>query len=296
MSGHAQRNETCVFDISAGHTLGTDPNAFARLKPVEKIPAWWLQSGTGLGTYAGSYAMWKGKLWAAPKTFYETAPKNETLLVAIDGEKLVVQGLRGQAFGGFVKPATGDPYIGAGGNDSGQGGSYGPTLGTLAGQSLVDYPWQPTTWENRALRPANYRLDPLAKEKGDVWYCFNPRPDADGVLQGRWAADQVYGAGVVHSTGIYRWVCLGVGDINYAYQTRCLSKRYQNAVYRYHPTTYQLLDITNWGTDGEHGPDARLIAGGELSPDGKLLYVMQGYAWKAGLYTVEPILWVYEVK
>ena len=136
-----QWNTACVFDITGGHTLGTDFNLYRKLKPIEKIPAWWPKAPSALSTYAGSYMMRNGKLWVVLKNFYDMSPKNETTLMARDGETITVAGLRGQAFGGLVKPATGEPMLGSGGNDSGSGGSFGPTLGTMAGQNLVDYPF-----------------------------------------------------------------------------------------------------------------------------------------------------------
>ena len=143
----------------------------------------------------------------------------------------------------------------------------------------------------------HYFRVPTPTNPDPQWYCHNPKDtDGDGVAEGKWAADQIYGSGVIHSTGIYRWVTLGVDEINYSFQSRCLAKKWQNVVYRYHPTTYQLLDITDWSVEGIHANNAKFIAGAELSPDGKLLYVMQCYMWKSGIYTVDPVLFVYEVK
>lgn len=239
---------------------GTDPSTWATLQPTRTIPAWWDYG------YTSGLLFWRGKLWAAPKVYYDTAPPQTMVIIAEDGESLTLN-LPRQAFAGFVKRGPGlDPFIGAGGDESGSGGTRGPSLATLDGQRLIEYgrpfqlaePGDPLAhWNDVAPREPNY----FAEDGSDGWLSFEPRV-INGVLEGRWAADRVFGGGLVLPEGVTFFPWMGTGPLNYGRQEPTFgawSKR-RTYRYRYDATTYQLIDYEKTGL-GE-------VRGQELGPDG----------------------------
>lgn len=310
MAGHGQRRETKRYTLGA-YTAGNDLNVYRIISPTETIPKFWVESENGQGTYADNYYFSDGVLWVAPRTFYEMNPKNETTIFPLSISsasrtpvtQITVNGLRGTAFGGFVKQAGKFPMLGGGGYESGQGSAFGPTLGSFKedystpgkfnGTSLIDYPWSGAgDFFKRAPRFPNYTPVTI----GDTWVALHPRDiNGDGKNEGCWASDIVKSGGIAHSTGIYYWACMGTGKIDYGYQSACLATSFQNVMYRYHPTTYKLLDFVEF-PGGTVPNDPQAIIGSDISPDGKYLYLMQGNQWNGGMYKVDSVLRVYAIK
>jgi hypothetical protein len=264
---------------------GRDIESWPILRPNRAISRWWQD-----GCYAHSLCWWKGKLWASPRHPYDTAPPPTLELSTSDGEKLVVKAGR-QAFSGFVKRGPNqEPYVGAGGHESGQGSSKGPTLATLQGQILIYHDVR-DGWNGREKREPNYH----SITGKDEWYCFNPRM-VNNVLEGRWANDHVFGGGLVLPEGICFWPSMGIGTIAYAPQVpgsgQTTNFAYDdspkwnwNYLYRYDPKTYKLLDHSLWSKTGA-------ISGQELDAQGRI-YLAERNAWKSELYTVDPVVRVY---
>ena len=306
MVGHAQRNEVLEYNLP---TMGTGSNvdAWPRVDPVRTIQGWW-PKGYGYGL-----AFWQGKLWVSPRVFYDTPPSSgESLSIyAQDGEARNFPGLLRQSFSGFVKRGPGlDPYIGGGGSESGQGISAGPTLATIAGQSLVSYRWLNDPgpnleyWNTRPPREPNYHAttvtsiaDPNPILGADSWMAWEPRV-IGGQLQGRWASDKIFGGGLVLPEGITYWAWMGTGVLNYSTQWYTFSandgQHDKTYTYRYDPSTFQLLGYeaqpqfdTNTATNA-----ITAVLGQELGPDGKV-YLAHGYQWQSGAYVTDVALKVF---
>jgi hypothetical protein len=286
MIGHAQRNEVLEYDLPAMGS-GSDVEKYPRVDAIKRTAPWWT------GGYANGLILWKGKLWAAPRTFYDITPPDTLTLFAQDGEQLTLKIPR-QIFSGFVKRGPGmDPLIGCGGYESGQGSSSGPSLATLDGKSLIQFGWPaepgsvgsnglPANWNRRAPREPNYSCDV------DSWVAWKPRT-INGMLQGRWASDCIYGGGLVLPEGITYWAYQGTGDLNYGRQrpTFAAGGMERTYEYRYNASTY--------GFNGYFArPDLGYepIVGQELAPDGKL-FLAHGNQWKSAGYTVDVALKVY---
>ena len=148
MAGHTQRNEVYEYTLPA-HGTGTDINTWPKVDKVRVIKGWW----PGVEGYANGLVWHKGKLWAAPRVFYDMKPPNVTKLYATDGEVMTIQ-LPRQQFAGFVKSAK-DLQLGCGGYESGQGSAFGPTLATLDGKVLINHSFR-STWDQREKRDPNY--------------------------------------------------------------------------------------------------------------------------------------------
>lgn len=273
--GHAQRREVCEFDLPA-HGTGVEITSWPKLKPTRTIQGWWKDG------YANSLAYHDGKLWAAVRKYYDTAPPATLTLFSDTGESKTIK-LPRQQFGGFVKSAGQFPELGCGGYESGQGSAFGPTLATLDGKSLIRHSFN-ANWDAREKRDPNYY--PVGNK--DTWSALEPRLN-NGVKEGRWACDRIYGGGIRLKTGIYYWPSMGVGDIDYKRQNETFAATNTTYQYRYDPETYKLL---GWKKLPELGP----ILGQEISPDGKLLYLSEGKAWKSGRYKVDPVVRVYLIK
>ena len=251
----------------------------------------------------------EGRCGCLPRVFYDTPPSStEPLtLYAMDGEKINLP-LHRQAFSGFVKRGPGlDPFIGCGGYESGQGTQSGPSLATLAGQRLISYGWpgEPGAnlehWNERAPRAPNYRplagfanlADKTPGVPGDSWVGWTPRV-VNGQLQGRWASDMIFAGGLVLPEGITYWPWMGIGDLDYRWQTYTFALVRHTYAYRYDPRTFQLLGYeaqpqfdTNLDVNG-----ITAVLGQELGPDGKV-YLANGYQWASGTYKADVALRVY---
>ena len=274
---------------------GLDLNAWPAVAPVRRIPLFLTpESGQIVGPgqeqiYGNGLAYFRGKLWVAPKVYYDTATPATLRLHAEDGEILTLN-LPRQRFSGFVKRGPGlDPYVGCGGYESGQGSCSGPTVATLSGQRLLEYGWPGLPganlehWNERAPREPNYSI------AADDWVAWNPRM-VSGELQGRWASDRILGGGLALSDGIWFWPWMGTGELKYANQTYTFAPYELNKTYayRYHPTTFQFID---YQVLSEFGSSP--IGGQELGPDGKI-YLAQRDQWNSGnTYATDVALKVY---
>lgn len=276
MVGHGQRNEVYEYDLPE-HGTGSDPAAWPRVNMVRKIPGWWE------GGYANNLAFHEGKLWAAPRKFYDMKPPPNLVLFAMSGETKNIF-LPRQEYGGFVKsPGSKFPEVGGGGYESGQGSAFGPTLAKLDGTRLIHHDMS-GKWNTREKREPNYY--PVGHKDG--WTALEPRT-INGKIEGRWACDRIYGGGIRLPTGIYYWPQMGIGDIDYKRQCRTFAATNVTYQYRYHPESYKLIDWKPFDGLGA-------IVGQDISPDGKLLYLNEEHIWKSGIYKVDPALRLYEIK
>ncbi len=312
MVGHAQTDDILEFNLPAMGT-GTDVSAWPRVDPVRTIPGWWPKG------YAHGLLWWQGKLWASPRVFYDQPPSSEEGLTiyGIDPsnlgagvETMTFSSLRRQTFTGFVKRGPGlDPLLGGGGYESGQGTVSGPTLATLDEIVRFSYQWldQPGAaledWDTRAPRAPNYTpligyanlADPAPGYPGDSWMGWVPRT-IDGVLEGRWASDRIYGGGLVLPDGITYWPWMGTGDLDYRNQTYTFAPNNRNRTYRYRydPVTFAFLGFeaaeefdTNLNNDS-----ITAVLGHELDADGNI-YLAHGYQWASGPYVTDVALKVF---
>lgn len=271
--GHEQRNEVYEYQLPAMGT-GSDYSQWPAVTRTQTIAGWWT------GGYGSGIIFKDGQLRVCPKKFYDTTPPTVTEIFAQDGTLQTVSVPR-QRFGGFVK-GVGSLELGGGGYESGQGWARGPTLAKLDGTKLIDFP-QTSVPVNCCPREPNYwPADPSQS----AWVCMGP---VDG--KGYWSCDRVPGGGLRFSHGVYYWATMGIGDLNYSRQNETFAA--ENKVYLYHfdPATYQLKGWKEW-----HVNPALRVRGQEISPDGKYVYLTRTNAWKSGIYVVDPILEVYEVK
>jgi len=272
--GHSQRNEVAEIDLPEAYGTGSDVNAWPILNPTRIIPGWWQ------GGYANSLAFIDGKLWAAPKSGYDTNPPNSTTLYAMTGETLAIP-LPRQRFSGFIKSATGVEF-GCGGYESGQGYAYGPTLATLDGQVLMNRD-NTNSWDKRERREPNYFRSTTPGNY--TWVALDPVDiDGDGDLDGCWACDRIYGGGLRFSHGVYYWPHMGCGEINYNWQTPTFGATTKTYQYRYDPASYSRIGWKEF--------DGGRVVGHELMPDGKVCLSI-GSAWTQGTET-KPAIKFYE--
>jgi len=277
MVGHGQRQEVYEYDLPE-HGTGSNPASWPRVNIARTIPGWWPED-----CYANNLSYHEGKLCAAPRKFYDMKPPPNLILFAKSGEAKNVF-LPRQEYGGFVKSSGGKfPEVGGGGYESGQGSAFGPTLARLDGTRLIHHDMS-GKWDTREKREPNY----YPVERKDGWTALEPRT-FNGKKEGRWACDRIYGGGIRLPTGIYYWPQMGVGDIDYKRQNRTFAATDITYEYRYHPETYKLL---SW----KPLPDVGSIVGQEVSPDGKLLYLNEAFAWQSGIYKADPVLRVYDIK
>lgn len=277
LAGHAQHRYINVYDLPP---MGEGPDSAAwpaLWRNATTIPTFW--DGDRDGDAYG-LCWWKGKLWVAPRVFYDTTPSPDLRLYATDGEVLTVP-LPRQKFAGFVKRGPeAEPLIGGGCYQSGQGWASGNTAATIEGKVLLTWgnPAMPVTaadWGARQPRPANYSV------KTDSWVGWNPR---DG--EGRWASDRCYGGGLVLPEAVTYWCRLGTGDLDYARQSETFGddKLDRTYVFRFDKSTYKLLDWEETALDK--------VGGQELDAAGRV-YLCELNAWQSGMYKADPVVRVY---
>lgn len=284
MVGHAQENYVNEYLLPDEFGTGTDVNAWPILVKTRTIPGWW-EDG-----YANGLVVWRGKLWAIVRKFYDTSPPSFLTLFAEDGERITIN-LPRQKFNGFIKFGPGlDPLIGAGGYESGQGSCSGPTLATLDGQVLINHQWPASpgvnleNWNKRASRDNNY----WPVNHVDGWVAWEPRDtNGDGVTEGRWASDRVYGGGLVLPEGICYWCRMGTDDLSYARQSETFGDPNKNKTYKYiyDKNTYELI---RWELT-----DLLCIKGQEVDAQGRI-YLCEENAWHGtSPYKVDPAIKVF---
>lgn len=263
-------NELAALDEKIGRS--TNPSEIESLKSIYNIVNYRLSrdpynayaSGLHLGDLTGTGV----KLWVCPKIYYDTAPPPSLELYARDGEILSVP-LSRQAFAGIVKRGPfKKPYLGSGGDESGQGGRCGPTCATLEGRIIFEYgrpegPGEigpdgvPVNWNLRAPRDTNYDT-PYHR---DGWIAWPPRV-INGVLQGRWAADRVWGGGLVLPEGIYHFPEMGIGMIDYAAQMPTFTEHRLSYSYIHKESDGSLIKFEKNGLGA--------VTGHELDAQGKV--------------------------
>lgn len=199
-----------IYDLPAMN--GTNVNTWPKLSPSGQINRFWPGTQPGdQGTYPNGLIWWQNKLWVAPRSFYAVDPAATMplKLYAQDGQTMTFPTLTQQKFSGFVKRGPNqDPYLGCGGYESGQGSQSGPSLARLDGTKLIEYQWPgdpgpgnpPANWNLRAPRDTNYYPadHSYPNQSADYWVAWAPRDtDGDGILEGRWASDVIFGGGLV---------------------------------------------------------------------------------------------------
>jgi hypothetical protein len=137
----------------------------------------------------------------------------------------------------------------------------------------------PANWNLRAPRDTNYSV------ASDSWVGWSPRT-INGVLEGRWACDVIFGGGLALPDGISYWPWMGTGLIAYAHQrpTLALQGTERTCTYRYDPSTYRFHNFTPFGSDW--------VRGQELGPDGKV-YLACGAAGGSGFASTDIALKVF---
>lgn len=265
------------YRLPENYTAGTDVSKWEILQP-RQVPLWWqAEPSNSMAIYANGIAYFRGKWWVSPKAYYDGSPPSSLRLYAEGGETLTYQ-LPRQAFAGFVKRKDGEPLIGGGGYESGQGSVAGPSLATLAGAKLIDPPsFTSLSWELRQKRPPNYSF-----VGPDSWMAMAPRSG-----EGRWCSDRVFGGGLILPEGVTYWALLGTGPLAYANQTLTFAPDSANRTYEYRfdPITYALKSFTET-TLGR-------IGGQEIDPRGRV-WLCEVQAWKEFLYREAPVLKVFE--
>lgn len=298
MVGHAQRNEVYEYTLTDYGTQ-IDFNTWPKLKRDRLIAGWWE------GGYANGLAIHGGKLWSAPRKFYDMAPPSTTTLYAApdaDGKVATMTiHVPRQVYSGFVKGGTAFPLIGGGGYESGQGSALGTSLsqitekkddGTFNAKVLIPRSFE-SSWSNRERREPDYW--PIGGVDG--WTALVPKDaDGDGKIDGCWACDRIFAGGIKHSTGIYYWPWMATagpdgkpGIIDYKLQNETFCVTNKTCLYRYDPATFKLMSYKPFPVDNR-------VLGQDISPDGKFLYLIVGNQWASGLYKVDHVLQIYEIK
>lgn len=277
--------------IGAGDP-GTNFANWPALSNPTALANWWSGDALGSGCYCNGLAWWGGKLWAAPRKYYDISPPATMKLFASDGTTKAIA-LPRQKWSGFVKRAPGlDPYLGCGGYESGQGTVSGPTLALLDTTKKIEYFWPElpgaalVDWNKRAPRPTNY----YPAGHVDSWVAWEPRIVA-GVLEGRWACDVIRGGGLVLPEGVTYWPLLGTGPIYYSLQAITFSTAPQMYTYRYDGTTFAFREYFPFDNGGVSSSqyDPPLIGGQELDASGNV-YLCQTNSWTLGAYRVCPVI------
>ena len=274
VGGHGQGTDILKMALPP-LVLGSDITNAPILQAAEVIAGF-----AGPNCFNNGLAFFRGKLWTAPKNGYDTNPPSLFSFIARDGDTIPVL-LGRQAYSGFVKTgANTDPRVGGGGYCSGQGWATGPTLATLAGQSLINFP-QTSVWDGREYRDTNY----YPVNHVDSWVAQEPRLE-NGVLVGKWASDRIHGGGLLLPEGYTYWPWQGTGDIDYARQSETFGAGQQTSAYVYDRNTYQRIGWTL--------TDLGEIGGQELGPDGKV-YLCELDAWQSAgnMYKTDPVIKVF---
>lgn len=196
--------------------------------------------------------------------------------------------------------------IGQGGYESGQSSATGPTLAAayrntdlmLDCVSLLNFTWGAAA-AGRESRPPDY---------SEFFWGPNPTDvNADGVLEGYWAADRVYGGPCWIETdtchGLLYFTIQGCGPLNYQLQNDVFSTDRKSRVYIYHPKDIAAVASGTKKADQIRGsyfeytlPFAgKEINGAHFDPVEKKLYLLQ--RWGYGDFRESyPILMVYQVQ
>lgn len=268
LTGHAQRNEILRYRLPAMGT-GTDPSQWPIVKRAELISAFWT------GGYANGLAWMDGKLWVAPRVFYDMTPPPTTTLQARDGEKRVVN-LPRQVFSGFIKRVGQPPLLGCGGYESGQGWSGGPSAATMDGKVLLRYPASP--FSARCPREPNYSIE----GGSDSWVGQNPTSTG-----GTWCCEQIWGGGVQIGDLTHYWVRIGVGVLAYRHQSEGFAPDVsKNQTHLY--TFDREWKLVGWKPTG-----MSIVQGQELDAEGRV-YLSEGKSWKEGMYQEASLIKVFE--
>jgi hypothetical protein len=106
---------------------------------------------------------------------------------------------------------------------------------------------------------------------------------------GAWCSDSITGGGIWTPRGLLYWARMGMGTLDYKYQspqfaTKNMSRDY---LYVYHPTTFELIGYYEWPYGAVYGCD--------IDADGRIYTQVQN-AWKGGYYHVDPAIYVFEIK
>jgi hypothetical protein len=269
---------------------GTDVSQWPIVQPVQVIPPWWNVSGQPYGL-----AYFRNTLWVSPRVFYAQGDDIALPLTIFgrDGQQIALPIPR-QIFSGFVKRGPGlDPYVGGGGYESGQGTASGPSLADLNGNEIIRYrwPWYPGEnlefWNQRAPREPNYTV---GGEQNDTWVGWEPRV-VNGVLEGRWASDRIYGGGLLLGGVVtyWPWMATGTDPLSYSYQTYTFAPNDgYNRTYEYSYTPQGAF----LGYAARPEFDWRPVVGQELGPDGRI-YLAQSYQWASGFYEADVAIKVF---
>lgn len=280
-TGHAQRRE--IYRYEMPDNFGNeDPDSWPILPIKEIIPAW----SPPTEGYVNGLAMDEaGELWIAPRYFYDMAPPRETNLYARSGAVRNIPVPR-QQYSGFLTSQSGKiEYLGGGGYESGQGSAFGPTVTRIAdAKPIISFGFN-SNWNDRCPREPNY----FAHDGKDSWVCLMPRYNEQGILEGRWACDRIYGGGIELADGFYFFAWCAVGAVDYAVQSETFDVDgiLSTYVYRFDKTG-KLLEWTLMPVVG-----SQPVVGQDVGRSGRV-YLNQRNVWKSGLYKVDSGVRIYE--
>ena len=308
LSHHAHLDAVAQFEIPQSIGVGKDVNAWPVLKATDYVASEWrVQGGTAT---MGVHQLDAQLLLVSARSDYATPPTSGPWLQRFDLRDrqwlapLKPKGVQIQHHAGgfcripkwFAQEHFGGRTLGlcAGGYESGQGSSMGPTLTAVDRETLEDgllllsYPWVGEKAQ-RENRPGDY--DP----KGLGWAL-----EPDGKI-GYWSAETQQGGGAWVDTGKYHgliyFIRQGRGRLDYKLQTECFSKDRLSRVYIYDPADLAKVAagelepfepraiVTDWHEPG--------VARG-ATWDGKRLFVFQEGTWKAGVERY-PSIHVFEI-
>lgn len=280
MVGNVHSNNVLTFDLKNAPPLETFPEIY----PVKVEPGWWPTHKNGADhQYANGLWFDGSRYWAVCRAHYDTAPTWNMMAYADDGDIYEIP-LEQQKFSGFVKPPVGDDgvswaYFGCGGYESGQGTCSGPTLADCEGNIFLQYADFNLENPGPNLEYWNLRAPRLPDHftYTDSWLAWNPR-EVNGVLEGRWASDWLYGGGVILPDGpLCYFPYQGTGELRYSWGENPDGSRIQRTItfaeqewynrsclLAYDPATFECVEFGRL-LDSQ-GP----VCGQELDPEGRL--------------------------
>ncbi len=296
MTGHVHDTSLHTYNLANAGPM----ESFPEVNPVATEYGWWphFKEDGQTAQYANGLWFDGEKYWAACRAHYDTTPRWDMDVYGSDGTVWNIP-LAQQRFSGFVKPPPGDDliswaYFGCGGYESGQGTCSGPTLADYTGQVYLEYDWLPnpgpslSQWDTRAPRRPDYIVG------SDTWLGWVPRT-INGVLQGRWASDWLYGGGVILPDGpLCFFPYQGTGQLHYDWNPPNFDQRTitfaegewanRSSLLAYDPATFQCVEFDRLLDFA--GP----VRGQEVDPEGRL-WLAEGY----GHGDAEILLRVYQV-